>query len=512
MAALGWCHNCNVPVLDAGECGICGAKSEVIRSHEVKPIFDIEKRKIKDLLKGQGLSEELIPKNLSFRDIQGYILIDGIKPLRLGFSPEKKMWYIEPTKAYEGAKMMTMGSELEMVIKANEHILKEKEDEALDFLSEVVETHSNLPLAVAFSGGKDSAVALALTRKLKKNFDVIFLDTTIELPETVEYTVKLAELWNLNLISVKPDHEFIDLCKLIGPPSRFMKWCCKTQKFSQMNKLIHEKYSEGVIMVRGVRAAESGKRESYRRLGKMKWTPNEVIANPILKWASLDTWLYIFWKRIPYNKAYEYGFSRIGCWACPAKSLKDFSILEDSHPELISKLYAILDNFAIKRNISSKWSHSGAWRYRKSQVSKMSVCASRPCSTSKDFVFSIDNPSVIKNVVEFFKIFGPVKKRGVMSIINGKDVELSAVGKSIRILFKNRDNEDKILRYLERALNCIDCGACQAVCDKGAIKQINGKRIIDESLCIGCQKCLTFTCIALRYGSNRLSVALSSAC
>ena len=508
MTDLGWCDQCNVPILDARECGICGSGSRIIKSHEVKPVFESEREKLRGLLTEQGYDRRLVPKELSFKDVQGYILTDGIKSLRLAFLPENNRWSVEKTKAMEHLTKRFKGTKRALLIKANEPILREKETEALDFLEGAVKEHANLPFAVSFSGGKDSTVALDLARQVQKDVDVVFLDTTIELPETVEYTAELTKLWNLKLISVRPDHDFLELCKLIGPPSRFMKWCCKTQKFSQMNRLLHQKYPEGVVMVRGVRAAESGKRGHYKRIGKMKWTPNEILVNPILKWTSLDVWLYIFWKKIPYNRAYEYGFSRIGCWACPAKSLRDFSLLEGAHPELLSRLYSILDSFALKRNISDKWSRSGAWRYRKSQVSAVSVCASKPCSTSKDFVFSIDNPSVTKNVLEFFKIFGQVRKKGPISLIDGKDVELSVIGKSLRILFKDEEKEERILRYLERALNCIGCGSCQAACENGAIKQSEGRRTVDESICTGCQKCLTFSCIALRYGSNRLSVAL----
>lgn len=509
MAVLGWCNNCNVPILDAGDCGICGSESKVIRSNEVKPIFDGEREKIRGLLAEQGFDQNLLPMSLNFKDVMGYVITDGIKSLRLAFEAGNKHWYVEKTKALEKQNREFKGSDRRVLIRANEHILKEKEREARDFLSKVMKENSNIPLAVSFSGGKDSTVALHLARQIQSDVDVVFLDTTIELPETVEYTTELARLWNLNLISVRPSHDFLELCKLIGPPSRFMKWCCKTQKFSQMNKLLHERYREGVIMVRGIRAAESGKRGTYLRVGKMKWTPNEIIANPILKWTSLDIWLYIFWKEIPYNKAYEYGFSRIGCWACPSKSLRDFSLLEGAHPELISQLYSILDNFAVKRNIvDKKWAKSGDWRLRKSRVSKMSVCASKPCSTSKEFVFSINNPATVKNILEFFKIFGPMKKKGPISVINGSDVELSTVGKSIRILFKNEEKEDKILHYLDRALNCISCGACQGVCERGAIKQTDGQRLIDTSKCTGCQRCLIFTCIAFHYGPDRMSVKL----
>jgi phosphoadenosine phosphosulfate reductase len=510
VSVIGWCNDCNVPILDARECGICGSESKVIKSHEVKPIFHSEREKIQELLFQQGFDEHLIPEKLSFRDVQGYLLADGIKFLRVAFSERDNNWYVKRTDALNKVATKLHGSELKTVIEANKYILKEKENEARGFLKQVVDDHLDLPLAVSFSGGKDSTVALALTRQIKKRFDVVFLNTTIELPETVAYTRKISKLWNLNLISPKPSHDFFELCKLIGPPSRLMKWCCKTQKFSPMNKLLHERYREGVIMVRGVRASESNKRRNYKRLGKMKWTPKEVLANPILEWTSLDSWLYIFWKKIPFNKAYEYGFARLGCWACPAKSLRDFALLEDSHPELLNRLHSLLDDFAIKRNLDKKWISSGVWRERKSKVSRMIVCASKPCFTSEDFVFSLDDPLTMKRVIEFFKIFGPLKKKGAVFSVNSKDIELSAIGTSIRIRFKNEDKQDKILRLLEKSLNCIGCGACQAACPQGAIIQVNGERTIDDTRCTHCQECLSFRCIALQYGSNRISVELKS--
>lgn len=506
MPSIGWCDNCNVPILDARKCGICGSESTPIRSHEVKPIFHHEKKRIRELLLTEGLDEKFLPHELSFRDSHGFILADGLKVLQVSFSQKDGRWRAKKTKAVEHENLKLRGSKLRDVIKANAYILEEKEKEAYAFLDSVMADHSSLPLAVAFSGGKDSVVALSLARELRPNVDVVFLNTTIELPETIEYTRELAKLWNLNLISVKPSHDFFELCKLLGPPSRFMKWCCKTQKFSPMNRLLHERYPKGVIMVRGVRAAESNNRSNYKRVGKMKWTPNEIIANPILEWTSLDSWLYIFWKEIPYNRAYEYGFARLGCWACPAKSLGDFALLEGFHPELLSKLHSILDKYALKRNLGENWINSGAWRIRKSRVNRVTVRASRPCSTSEDFVFSINDSSTMKNILEFFKIFGSIKKTGIISTIKSKDVELSAIGKSIRITFKNEDKQDAILGLLERALNCVGCGACQGVCEKGAIKQVAGKRIIDEEKCVRCLKCLSFTCISLRYGSDRSSV------
>jgi len=310
------------------------------------------------------------------------------------------------------------------------------------------------------------------------------------------------------LISVKPDHDFLELCRVIGPPSRFMKWCCKTQKFSPMNKLLHEKYADGVIMIRGVRASESNSRSDYKRTGRLKWTPKEVIVNPILHWSSLDSWIYIFWKKIPFNYAYEYGFTRLGCWACPSKSLKDFAILEEFHPELTEKLRLILKEYALKHNLGDNWIDSGAWRIRKSRVNKIPVRQSKLCGgdKSQNIVFSLDNQERVQTLLEFFKVFGPVKKRGPAFMVNSKEIEALFLRNKIHLKIKNEWLNGLLISYVERALNCIGCGACQFVCDNGAIVQVNGKRIINQDKCTNCLKCISFTCIALKYGSNRFSL------
>lgn len=496
-----------MPLLGARECGICGSPPNVvIKSHELKPVFNYEKLMLKGILKQKGFSETLIPEGLCFKDVQNYIISDGIKGMQVNFGKREVRWKVRMTKAAP-KNWEPKGSDLEDVLKANEYILREKEEKALEFLKEVIESHPDLPLAVSFSGGKDSAVVLALTRRVNSKVDVVFLNTTIELPETVSYTRDLAELWDLNFVEIIPSHDFLELCHALGPPSRFMKWCCKTQKFSPMNEIIHQRYSEGVIMVRGVRASESVQRRDYKKVGKMKWTPKEVIVNPILDWGSLETWLYIFWRNIPYNRAYEYGFARLGCWACPAKSLRDFKILDRFHPELVEKLHKILRVYSKRRNLHPGWIPKGEWRYRKPKVKRVMLCASRPCFTSTDFVFSVDDPSIAAKVLEFFKIFGKVQNRGKeMLHLNTKEVEVAAIRNHIRIKFKDEEKEHLILRLVEMALNCVDCGACQAFCEHGAIKVVEGKRIIDEEKCVKCLKCLSFPCIALRYGFKRLSV------
>lgn len=53
-------------------------------------------------------------------------------------------------------------------------------------------------VAVAFSGGKDSLVALHLALQIKPDIPVMFVNTGIEFPESLEYTRQLAKDWKLD--------------------------------------------------------------------------------------------------------------------------------------------------------------------------------------------------------------------------------------------------------------------------------------------------------------------------
>lgn len=37
---------------------------------------------------------------------------------------------------------------------------------------------------------------------------------------------------------------------------------------------------------------------------------------------------------------------------------------------------------------------------------------------------------------------------------------------------------------------CLGYGSCAKICDKGAIKVVNGKAVVDEALCVACGKCV----------------------
>ena len=65
-------------------------------------------------------------------------------------------------------------------------------------------------LALAFSGGKDSLATLHLTLKEIPNITVLYNNTTIEFPETLEYVKNLSKLWDFNLEITRPKDSFFN--------------------------------------------------------------------------------------------------------------------------------------------------------------------------------------------------------------------------------------------------------------------------------------------------------------
>jgi len=365
----------------------------------------------------------------------GEVVIDGRKVFRLSYDEKAQNWRVRFFKDFLNGVPSFRGSNVKDMIKANEEILKGKEKEAIRFLRKTIKKFAHLPLAVSFSGGKDSIVTLALTRLIKRRIDAIFLNTTIEFDETVKYVRDMARLWKVNLVEVKPPQDFFHLCRELGPPSTKMKWCCKTQKFSPQNQLINDRYPKGVLVISGIRKKESNIRSRFKRIQRNKMIPKQILAFPILNWSSLDVWLYLLWKNIPYNNMYNHGFARIGCWACPEKSLRDFKLVETVRPDLMKRLRRILRNYAKQIQIQNPetWIRSGKWRFRKTKWIKTVVCtSSQLCSLDNQMIYTFANFSNMNRVKEFMKIFGRTTKIGLMTKITNSNIEITIIGSKMR--------------------------------------------------------------------------------
>ena len=189
----------------------------------------------------------------------------------------------------------------------------------------------NGKLAVAFSGGKDSLTVLHLVLKTIPDVIVLYNNTTIEFPETIEYVKKLSKLWNFNLEITRPKDTFFKLLKIHGWATHEDRWCCGPCKEEPAAKFIKDHGIQAEIT--GTTRTESIYRRGLKPIKLPSKRPYFIRINPIYDWNSQEVWKYIETQKLPCNPIYEMGYRRCGCWCCPINGPSHYSRLEKTHPK-----------------------------------------------------------------------------------------------------------------------------------------------------------------------------------
>jgi len=203
-----------------------------------------------------------------------------------------------------------------------------------------VEPHNRF---VFWSGGKDSTVALHLALRAWRDLNprVVFVDTEITLPETLEYVERLTEEWHLNLTVLKPTIDFWDYVAKNGFPLRMALWCRGLLKMQPIKKFM-KAHPGWKVQVLGIRKNESVARQkstfyrkSFVRCDRISFTYE---LNPILEWSDKQVNEYINQVQIPVNPAYSI-YGRSGCYYCPFVCNRNYYLkLKRLHPELFGKI------------------------------------------------------------------------------------------------------------------------------------------------------------------------------
>ena len=211
-------------------------------------------------------------------------------------------------------------------------------------------------VAVAFSGGRDSLVALDLARKIKPDITVIFVNTGIEFPESLEYTRQLAKDWNLKFHEANARVNFWRLTEEQGIPvagrgnTTFMRdlsekagvklsnSCCHRMKETPARQFYRDHDIEGTVT--GLRVSESLMRKlNFADYGALRYssTYRTLISWPLYAWLDEDIAKYIKKNNLPLNPIYDMGYKRVGCWACLQDMFhKDSRLftLQEQHPNM----------------------------------------------------------------------------------------------------------------------------------------------------------------------------------
>lgn len=208
-------------------------------------------------------------------------------------------------------------------------------------------------IAVAFSGGKDSEVVLYLCLQQKPDISVIFHDSGVEHPETLEIIKRLEKDWGLNLIITRPETTFWKIAEQYGLPYGTIRGnskgkkirCCYHLKEKPMLRAIRTNKWQGYFA--GITASESSTRMFNARdkgicFHHKHWGICKIY--PILWWTEDEVWEFIKENNLPYNQVYDKGAKRTGCMTCTA--YKDW---ESQMSVYNPKLYKMLKERMVKQ-------------------------------------------------------------------------------------------------------------------------------------------------------------------
>lgn len=370
------------------------------------------------------------------------------------------------------------------VLRANEHLIDKRVDKAISFIKEEVKK-SDLSPAVAYSGGKDSLATLHLVLDAEIKPDMLFIDTGIELPETIENVKKTAKKHDLKLFSKKANSGYWNNVDHFGPSARDYRWCCKTCKLGPTALLIDEEYTDGVLSFIGQRRYESKQRRDKGSTWNNPWVPGQESASPIQDWTALHIWMYLFMKDAEYNPLYEKGFERIGCWLCPASDLAELEILKESFDDY-HKFEMVLERYREKADLPEIWTEMGIWRWN--EVPKEMVILLD--KLNEDYTLKTDSK---KSKPALSEMIENERTKNLLHILLPEDEmldskELNLDGFKKMLEKHGLDYEDVYEIYL-KAKYCTECGICLARCPNDAIKFEDGI-YIDTDECDSCRTCL----------------------
>nr|UWG75848.1 MAG: tRNA methyl transferase [Bacteriophage sp.] len=235
-----------------------------------------------------------------------------------------------------------------------------------------------MKVIVSFSGGKDSLASLLWVRNnLTKDFITVFCDTGWEHPLTYKYIEEVQEQLGLNLITVKSKkfNGMVDLTKKKSRwPSSQRRFCTSELKTIPMIDYILDEVNDDVLIIQGIRAAESAKRaemskqctyfkyyvqpygkdkngkdkyHTYRRKDVLAFRKKyaDYLLRPVFDWSAQQVIDYILENGIQPNPLYRMGYKRVGCFPCVMASQQDIYNISVQEPERISYIAGLEQQF-----------------------------------------------------------------------------------------------------------------------------------------------------------------------
>ncbi len=288
------------------------------------------------------------------------------KLIGLGCKSEGKILVLRVWKNHEDEELsFKKKSSWKTVLKANRWQIEASRSRACKFLGKTVERFRR-EVFVSYSGGKDSLACLLLSLQAGLDPKMLFIDTCLEMPETIRNVNLIVEKFGLDSYVGKAEiGRFWKKFYAVGPPARDFRWCSQLCKLKPTNKVL-SKLGETLCIV-GQRRVESSKRASSPDVWLNPYVKKSINVTPISGWKALHIWLFIMSEKAEslVNELYFKGFDRVGCYMCPSATLADMYKVKEWHPKLWSKWEEALKEWGMKNSLNENWIKYALWRWRK---------------------------------------------------------------------------------------------------------------------------------------------------
>lgn len=167
---------------------------------------------------------------------------------------------------------------------------------------------------------------------------VVFVDTTVILPDVIDFVKEVSERFDWNLKILRPEVDFWKMVERCGFPQKNKRWCCYHLKIKPIREFI-KKLKPRRCEVLGLRRDESHRRRNIMPY-IYDWRDRAYKYCPIVFWSEKDVLKYMRKHNLPIPPHYSKGFKET-CFCGTFTTVSEVLALRANYPEFFQKFIEI---------------------------------------------------------------------------------------------------------------------------------------------------------------------------